>query len=244
MFGLFACLFQYLFPLLLQRFHFSLIAGDGFLHLFFALTDILAFSLPVTLITDNVLQILVTLDVFAAHDFRCIGDDILGQAYLTGNLHSKRTARITYLQLEKGLHQVTVVKHGTVHHTFMVFGKMFQVLVMGRNDTEGHFLIEPFQHRLGNGTAYLRLRSSTKFINENQTSSVALFHHNFHVRQVRRIGTQVVLYRLLITNVNKDTTENSRMAAFVHRNRQTTLQHILKQTNRFQTDRLSTGIWT
>ena len=35
--------------------------------------------------------------VFAAHNFRGIGDDIFRQTYLAGNLHSERTAWIAYL---------------------------------------------------------------------------------------------------------------------------------------------------
>ena len=42
----------------------ALILGDGFFHILLALMDILALVLPVSLVADDVLQILVTLDVF------------------------------------------------------------------------------------------------------------------------------------------------------------------------------------
>ena len=242
MFGFFTRLFQYFLPLFLQRFHFCLIAGDGFLHLLLTLPDILTFSLPVTLVAHDVLQVLVTLNVFAAHNFRRIGNDIFGQTYLAGYLDGKRTARIAYLQLEKRLHQVAVVEHGSVHDSFVVLGKVFQILIMSRDNTESPLLIETLQYSLGNGTANLRLRPSTKFINENETATVALLHHDFHVRQMGRIGTQIVFYRLLVTDINEDTAENTYVATFMHRYGQSALQHILQQPHRFQADRLSSCI--
>ena len=42
----------------------ALILGDGFFHILLALMDILALVLPVSLVADDVLQILVALDVF------------------------------------------------------------------------------------------------------------------------------------------------------------------------------------
>ena len=74
---------------LLKYFGFSLIAGYGFLHLFFTLADVLSLRFPVTLVAYNVLQILVTLYIFAAHYFRGIGNDLFRQSDFAGNLYSK-----------------------------------------------------------------------------------------------------------------------------------------------------------
>ncbi len=46
----------------------ALILGDGLFHILLALMDILALVLPVSLVADDVLQILVALDVFRTHD--------------------------------------------------------------------------------------------------------------------------------------------------------------------------------
>ena len=75
-----------------------------------------------------------------------IGDDIFGQTYLAGNLYSERTARIAYLQQEQCLHQMAVIEHGAVYYTFVVFGKMFQILIVCGDDTERLFLVEAFQY--------------------------------------------------------------------------------------------------
>ena len=48
---------------------------------------------------------------------------------------------------------MAVVEHGTIDHSFMVVGKVLQVLIVGGDDTKGLFLPELFQHGLGNGTA-------------------------------------------------------------------------------------------
>ena len=41
---------------------------------------------------------------------------------------------------------MTVVKHGSVHYSFMIFGKMFQILVVGSDDSECSFLVETFKY--------------------------------------------------------------------------------------------------
>ena len=135
------------------------------------------------------MQVFVALDVLAAHYLRGVGNDILRQTYLSGYLDRERTARVAYLQLEEGLHQMAVVQHGAVHHSFVVFGKVLQVLVVGGDDAERLFLVETLQHSFGNGTAYLRFGSSAKLVNQDEAAFVTVLHHDFHIGQMRRIGT-------------------------------------------------------
>ena len=101
-----------------------------------ALADGLAFSFPITLVAYNVLQIFIGIDVFTAYNFGCIGNDIFRKTDLPGYFYGKRTSGITYLELEECLHQVAVVQHSSVHYTFMVFGKMLQILVVCSDNTE------------------------------------------------------------------------------------------------------------
>src|SRR3712207_5855627 len=89
-----------LFAAFFQRFYFGFIVGDSPFQVFFSLVNALPFVLPIALITHNVLQILVTLNVVTAHDFSCLIDDFFGQSYLSGNLNGKAAARATYRQLE------------------------------------------------------------------------------------------------------------------------------------------------
>ena len=88
---------QNILPGFLQIFDFGLITLDGLFHVLFTLAYCLAFAFPIAFVAHNVLQVLIGVDVFAAHNFRGIGDDIFRQTYLAGNLHSERTARIAYL---------------------------------------------------------------------------------------------------------------------------------------------------
>ena len=67
--GIFLRLLQNLFPAPVQFLQFTLISGYGFLHLLLTPADILAFGFPVTLVTHNILQILVTLNIFATYNF-------------------------------------------------------------------------------------------------------------------------------------------------------------------------------
>ena len=139
---------------------------------------------------------------------------------------------------------MAVVEHGTVYYAFMCIGKMLQVLVVGGDDPECPLLVETLQDRFGNGTADLWLGTSTEFIDQDEAAFVAVLHHDFHVGQVGRIGTEVVLDALFVTDVDEDTPEDTRMAAFVQRNQHPTLEHVLQEAHGFQTHRLTTGIRT
>ena len=89
MFGILFRLFQDRLAVLFQFHHFGFVLGDDVFHLLFPLADVLALGFPVTLVAYDVLQILVGIDVFATHDFGCIGDDFLRQTDLTGDFHGK-----------------------------------------------------------------------------------------------------------------------------------------------------------
>ena len=208
---------QNLLPGFLQIFDFGLIALDGLFHVLFTLAYCLAFALPIAFVAHNVLQVLIGIDVFTAHNFRGIGDDIFGQTYLAGNLYSERTARIAYLQQEQCLHQMAVIEHGAVYYTFVVFGKMFQILIVCGDDTERQFLVEAFQYGFGDSASYLGFRSTTEFINQDEAPFIATFHHDFHVCKVGGIGTQIIFNGLLVTDVNEYAAEYSGMTTFVHR---------------------------
>ena len=54
-----------------------------------------------------------------------------------------------------------------------------------------------------------RLRTATKFVDEQQASCSALTDEVFHVAQVRTVGTQVIFYGLLIPDVDVETVEDT-----------------------------------
>ena len=171
------------------------------------LVDGLTLTFPVTLVAYDVLQVFVALDIVAAYNVAGILDDLLRNTCLTGYLDGKRRAWLTNRQLEQRLHLMTVVEHGSVHHSRMVLGKVFQILIMGGDDAKSFFLPKLFQHSFSNGTANGRLCTASEFVYQQQRMTVGLLHHVLHVQQMTRIGTQVVGYRLLVANVYHDVLE-------------------------------------
>ena len=121
---------------------------------------------------------------------------------------------------------------------------MLQILIVSRYYSERSFLIETFQHSFGDGSSDLWFRTSPELVDQDEAAFIAAFHHDFHIGQVRRISTQVIFDGLFVTDIDEDTAEHTCMTAFVQRNQHTALQHILLQTDCFQTDRLSSGIGT
>ena len=66
----------------------------------------------------------------------------------------------------------------------MVFGKVLQILVMGRDDTKCLLLPELLQHGLGYGTANGWFSTATEFVNQQQCTFIRLTHHLLHIHQV------------------------------------------------------------
>ena len=131
---------------------------------------------------------------------------------------------------------MTVVEHGSVDHALVAVGKMLQVLVVGGDYSVCLLYAELLEHCLGYGAADLRFRAGTELVNENQRAVVGALHHILHVRQMARIRTQVVFYALFVTYIYKDVLEYSRLRTLAHRHGQTALEHVLQQTDGFQTD--------
>ena len=204
----------------------------------------LALALPIALVAHNILQIFVTLYVVAAHNLRGVGDDLLGQADLARNLHGKRTAGITYLQLEQRTHLATVIEHCSIDNAGCRIGKMFQVLVVRGDYTVRPAFVETLEQCLGNGCTDEGFCSATELIDEDKRPVVAVAQCMLHVEQVARICTQVVLNALLVADINEETVEKTGTAAFMYGNEHTALQHVLQETGSLQTHRLSTGIRT
>ena len=139
---------------------------------------------------------------------------------------------------------MAVVEHGSIHYAFVRFGKMLQVLVVGGDDSECPLLVETFQYRFGNGTADLWFGTSTEFVYQDEAAFVAVLHHDFHVGQVGRIGTEVVLDALFVTDIDEDTAEDPGKAPIVLRNQHPALEHVLQESDSLQAHRFTTGIGT
>ena len=79
---------------------------------------------------------------------------------------------------------MTVVEHGTINHTFMTVCKMFQVLIVGRDDSISLLLAEFIEYCLCDGSSDTRFCTGTKLIYQYDGVAIGGFHHIFHVQEV------------------------------------------------------------
>ena len=222
----------------------ALILGDGLLHILLTLMDALSLVLPVSLVSHDVLQVLVALDVLGTDDVGSLLDDFLRQSYLAGDLDGKRRTGATDGELEECLHLVAVIEHCSVCHALMTVGEVLQVLVVGGDDTVCPLLAESVEHCLGDGSTDARLRTRTKLIDEDDGVAVGCLHHVLHVEQVGGVGTQVVLQALFVADVYHNVLEDAGLRTLAHRDAESALEHVLQETHGLQTDRLTAGVRT
>ena len=71
--------------------------------------------------------------------------------------------------------------------------------------------------RFPDGETYLRLRSTSKLINQQDSPFVTVPHKILHVGQMGRIGTQVILNTLFVAYVYEQMGKYAHAGAFVHR---------------------------
>ena len=163
-FGLALGLADDLLALFFQSLRCFLVVADGRFEGLLVLMYLLPLAFPVSLVSHNVLQVLVALDVIRAHYLAGILDNLLRKTGLAGYLYGKRAAGLTYGKLKEGAHLLAVVEHGTVNHHGVGIGIMLQVLIMGGNDAPRLVFAKLLEHALGYGAAYLRLCSGAKLI--------------------------------------------------------------------------------
>ena len=137
---------------------------------------------------------------------------------------------------------MAVVEHSTIDNSFMLFGKMLEVLIVGGDDSKGFFLPKLFHYGFSNSSTYLWLSACTEFVDEKECILVAVAYHLFHVLQVRRICAQVVFNALFVADVYHNVFENTCFRAVANAHGKSALKHILQQSYRFQTHRLSSSV--
>ena len=113
---------------------------------------------------------------------------------------------------------------------------------MRRNDAITAAIEQPFENRLGNGAADRRLGSRTELVDQHQRAVGGSGQHVLHVAQVRRIGRQIVVDRLLVADIDADRPENGQLRDLRRRHGITALEEILHKPRRLQADRLAAGI--
>ena len=218
------------------------IVGDHLIKTLLLSPHVLSLVLPVTAVTHDVEQVLVHVDVVAAHNLAGLVNDRLRQTRLAGNLNGKRTAGVAHRQLEERLHALAVIEHRAVDHTVGLVSKMLEVLIMGSHHAHHFVLIELFEYRLSDSTANLRLGAATHLIDEDERLLASLGQEQFHILQVAAVGAQVVLDALLVTDVDENIAEQSHVGIVTQRGQQAALHHVLHHTHRLEAHRLAAGI--
>ena len=128
--------------------------------------NLLSLLFPVTLVSADVLKVLVHVDIVAADNLLGSLNNVLWQTYLVGNLDGKRAARVTNLKLEERAESVAVIEHSSVDNARSLFGKMLQVGEVGGDDTIDLCLIELAEQSLCYGSSNLWLCATSKLVNE------------------------------------------------------------------------------
>ena len=152
-----------------------------------------------------------------AHQIDGMPDHALAEPGLPRYLYGKRAAGLPDGELEERLHRATVIQHSAVDDAGRLFRKMLEVGVVGGDDAEHAFLHQLAQYSLRYRTAHQRLGTRSHLINENEGSFVRLTQESTHVTQVRRIGGQFVLNRLLVAYVYHQLVEEPCPALFRNR---------------------------
>ena len=119
---------------------------------------------------------------------------------------------------------------------------MFEVLIVGGDDSPCLALPELLQHRLSDSSAYLRLCTCAEFVNQQQRPFVGGLNHLLHIEKVGGVGREVILNALLVADVYHDGVEDTHRAVLLHRYAEATLHHVLQQTDRLKTNRFTAGI--
>src|SRR5690606_15968901 len=102
--------------------------------------------------------------------------------------------------------------------------------------------MEYFQYRFGNRSAKKRIGARTEFINEHHGFSVGMLGEMLHFSEVSAVGTQIALDGLVITNIGEYLSEYTHARYRIGGDGQTCLNHQLQQSDRFHTNRFSTGV--
>ena len=142
--------------------------GDDGVEAFLLLVYVVTLVFPVFAVAHDVEQILVHVDVVAAHNLARLVDDLCRQTRLAGNLDGKRTAGIADGQLEEGLHELPIVEHGAIDNARSLVGKLLEVLVVRGNDAHDPLVVELLEDGLCDGGTDLGFGSAAKLVDEHE----------------------------------------------------------------------------
>ena len=106
-------------------------------------------------------------------------------------------------------HGIGVEEHGAVDNASQPVGQQLQVCKVGGYHAEASLVVQPFKHRFGYCATRTWLGAAAQLVEQKHCPLVGSGHQCFHVLQVRRICAEVVVYALLVANVDDDAAENA-----------------------------------
>ena len=116
-----------------------------------------------------------------------------------------------------------VIEHSTIDQSGILLGVGLEVLIVCRDDPEGSLIIEAMQESLCDGSTYRRLCPPSKLIDEYQALPVTPTDELLHISQMGAVGTQVILYGLLITDIDVELVKEPHSGVLQHRDWDATL---------------------
>ena len=205
-------------------------------------TDAIALLLPVMLVAGDLAQLFLDIDVIRPGLLARRTDNILRKPDLAGDLHGERTARLAHFQPEQRPDVLHVEHHRAVGDALHRRGVILDIGVVGRDHAVTPPAEQTLEDRLGDGPADDRLGSRPELVDQHQRAARSARQHVLHVQQVRRIGRQVVVDRLLVADVDENALEDRQFRDLGDRNRKPALEHVLHDARGFQADRLAAGV--
>ena len=203
---------------------------------------LVAFLFPVAAVACDLAQLALDIDVVRTRLLGGGADDLVGQADLTCDFDGERAARLAGFEPEKRPDVLHVESHRAVEDALCVARVVFDVRIVGGDHSETSLRFQLFEYRFGDRSADDRLGAGAEFVDQDQRTVVGMAQDVLHVQQVRTVGAQVVVDRLLVSDVDENTAEDSHLGVLRDRNQQAALHHVLQKAHSFEAHRLAARI--
>ena len=168
--------------------------------------------------------------------------DCFRQSHLARKFECERISRQPHLKLEQRRDVLYIEHHRSVHHTCLSRCIELQVRVVGGYDSVCASLVQFAEYGLCDGSTCRRFGSGSELVYEHERLVVGLFQHVLHVLKEGAVGTQVVVDRLVVSDVHHDAVEDHEFGCLRCRYQHTPLEHVLEESDGLQADRLSSRI--
>ena len=111
---------------------------------------------------------------------------------------------------------------------------MLEVGIVCRENAKSAKAVEFGEDGFGNCATHQRFSSRAKFIDENEGARVGIAHEILHGKEMRGVGTQVILNALVVANVDEKIIEYAHSRTLIDWNEETALEHKLEKPDRLK----------